>query len=38
MQDTITSKCCTIYKTIYLDNLKAENWEYGNISAEEYEK
>lgn len=36
MKDTLDSKCCTVYDTVYLENLNSANWMYGNQDPEEY--
>lgn len=38
MKDTLESKCCHVYNTVYLDNLNATNWQYGNLTPESYKE
>lgn len=37
MRDTITAKCCKIYKIYYIDNLTAGNWVNGGWTPKEYQ-
>ena len=37
MLETLDSKCCTVYKYVYIENLNASNWMYGNQTPEQYQ-
>lgn len=37
MKDTLDSKCCKIYQEVYVENLGAPNWMYGNQTEKQYQ-
>ena len=38
MKDTLDAKCCTVYQTVYLENLDAANWMYAGLDPAAYKE